>query len=431
MRNLWVILLFWLLALVFALNTGRELAYDLFYFITGVIVIALLWAWGNLRGLELRRTPRLQRTQVGKYFEEAIVLNNRSRIPKLWVEVRDFSDLPGHHVSRVVNSLRGHTDARWQARTLCYYRGRFTLGPVVLTSGDPLGLFRFRREAPAVTPLLVIPATVEIPDFSPPTGYLAGGEVIHRRTPYVTTTVSGVRDYAPGDSINRIHWASTARTGRLISKEFELDPLADVWIFLDMHRDSQAEREDNGHPDEDDPLPWMHRQDVRVKLPPSTVEYSVTIAASLAQYFLRRDRSVGFLGYGQSREVIQPDRGERQMDRLMEVLAVIDAEGSIPIGQVLAGEAMNLGRHTMLVTITPSTDSEWVAVLRGLRVRGIHGIGVLLAGRTFGPAPDYAPVLADLQTSNVPTYLVKYGDDLAAVLGRLSSGGAGARAPMR
>ena len=89
--------------------------------------------------------------------------------------------------------------------------------------------------------LVVTPATVDLPGFSPPTGYLPGGESVHRRTPYITSSVSGIRDYVPGDSINRIHWASTARTGRLISKEFELDPLADVWMFLDMYEDAHAE----------------------------------------------------------------------------------------------------------------------------------------------------------------------------------------------
>jgi hypothetical protein len=55
-------------------------------------------------------------------------------------------------------------------------------------------------------------------------GLLSGGEALRRRTHYVTTNASGVRDYAPGDSFSRIHWRSTARRNRLIVKEFELDP---------------------------------------------------------------------------------------------------------------------------------------------------------------------------------------------------------------
>jgi uncharacterized protein (DUF58 family) len=419
----------WLGLLVFALNTGRSLAWDLFYFVTAVILLALWWAWANLRGLQLRRVTRPHRSQVGRYLEESLELTNNSRWPKLWVEVRDFSDVPSHQISRVVNSLHSRATSRWQARTLCRLRGRFTLGPLTLTSGDPLGLFRFSKLSPGTLPLIVVPATIAIPQFSPPSGYLAGGEVIHRRTPYTTTSVSGVREYAPGDAFNRIHWRSSARAGRLISKEFELDPLADVWIFLDMHDGAQAESAWSYEPE--DPMAWMHHSSAhKLELPPSTIEYGVTIAASLAQHFIRLDRAVGFLSYAGSREVIQPDRGERQLDRMLEVLAVIQAEGHVPLAQVLATEGARLGRHTTLVVVTSSSDSQWVGGLRGLRARGVHGIGILMAARTFGPAADWTEALAELQFTGLPAYLVRRGDDLQTALSQpvsMSGPGGGAR----
>jgi len=419
----------WAAALAFALSTGRDLAFNLFYFISGVIALALFWAWSNRRGLTLKRAVRTQRSQVGKYFGEMLELNNNSRWPKLWVEVYDASNLPGHQVSRVVNSLGRHSTFRWQVRTLCRRRGRYTLGPVILTSGDPLGIFRFSWPIPQTTSLVVSPPTVEIPHFSPPTGYLAGGETLRRRTPYITASVAGVRDYVPGDSYNRIHWPSTARTGRLISKEFELDPLADVWIFLDMYGDAHAEAPYAEPEEEDALLPWLTRRSERWTLPPSTVEYSVTIAASLAQHFLQADREVGFLSYADSRQVVQPDRGERQLSRLLEVLAVIQPRGRVPLAQVLAGEGASLGRHVTLIVITPSTDSRWVTMLRNLRARGVQGAAVLLAARTFGPAPDWTPIVAELQSSGVTAYLVKNGDDLVAALGQPISGLG--RGPMR
>lgn len=421
MRRAWGVLVLWALALVFALASGRDLAFNLLYFITGVIGVALFWAWANQRGLILKRQARAHRAQVGKYFEETLELVNRSRWPKLWVEVHDGSDLPGHHVSRVVNSLSWRASSRWQVRTLCRRRGRFTLGPIWLTSGDPLGIFRFTRPAPQTVSLVVTPAVVDIPQFSPPTGYLPGGEAMHRRTPYVTASVSGVRDYVPGDSFNRIHWPSSARTGRLISKEFELDPLADVWIFLDMYQDAHAEAPWVEEEDSQ-PLPWLSRRAEKIDLPPSTVEYGVTIAASLINHFLRADREVGFLSHAEGREVVQPDRGERQLSRLLEVLAVIQPLGRLPIAQVLASDGATLARHTTLIVITPSTDARWVTVLRGLRARGVHGVGVFLAARTFGPAPDWSPLLGDLQASGLPAYRVNYGDDLSQALSRLSSG---------
>ena len=125
----------------------------------------------------------------------------------------------------------------------------------------------------------------------------------------------------------------------------------------------------------------------------------------------------------ETRELIQPDRGERQLSRLLEILAVIQATGHIPLAQVLAGEGARLARHTTLIVITSSTDHRWVTALRGLRARGVHGVAVLMAGRTFGPAPDWAPILADLQSTGLPTYLVKCDDDLGLALGQSQANG--------
>ena len=417
-RSSWGVFILWVLALAFALGTGRRVAFNLLYFMTGVIVIALLWTLANVRGLSIQRATRSQRSQVGKYFEESLQITNRSRWPKLWVEVHDFSTLPGHQAGRVVNGLGHGVTVGWQVRTLCQQRGRFTLGPLLYTTGDPLGIFQITRQVPGVTSIVVTPAVYPIPEFSPPSGYLPGSETTRRRTPYITASVSGVRDYAPGDGFNRIHWPSTARTGRLISKEFELDPLADLWIFLDMHEEAQVASP--WTPEGMEPLARISRRADRVELPPSTEEYGVTIAASLAQHFLQLDREIGFLSYADTREVIQPDRGERQLGRVLEVLAVMQARGHIPLAQVLATEGAHLARHTTLVVITPSVDPRWVAALRGLRARGVQGVGVLLAAHTFGPAPDWEPVQAELQASGLPSYLVKRGDDLAVALTQLS-----------
>ena len=180
-RSSWGIFIIWALALAFALGTGRRLAFNLLYFITGVIVIAIFWTLANVRGLSLKRVTRSQRSQVGKYFEETVEIANRSRWPKLWVEVQDFSTLPGHQAGKVVNGLGRKTTVGWQVRTLCQQRGRFILGPLSYTTGDPLGIFRVSRQVHGVTSLVVTPAVYPIPEFSPPSGYLPGSETTRRR----------------------------------------------------------------------------------------------------------------------------------------------------------------------------------------------------------------------------------------------------------
>lgn len=420
MRRSWWFILLWLLSVAFAVfvaERNRTIAWTIAYLFTGIVVISFVWSWLNLRSVRIGRYTRARRSQVGRMAEEQFEVINAGRLPKLWLEVRDRSELPQHDASRVLNSLGPRRRRRWLVRTVCTQRGRFRLGPLTLYSSDPLGLFPRKRELPFTSAMIVYPATLDLPGFTPPMGMLPGGDAMRRRTHYVTTNVSGVRDYVPGDSFNRIHWRSTARTGRLIVKEFELDPTADIWIVLDLDR--YAHVASPWTPPDQDAGPALLRQErPKLTLPPSTMEYAVTVAASLARHFVLQDRSVGFVAHAGHRELIQPDRGERQLSKILETLAVVNATGEIPFAQVLTSEMEHLPRHTTVLAITPSSDPTWVAAMRGIRRRGIHGMGVLLAANTFGSAPSYVDTLAELLASAIPTHLIFHGQDIPIALSR-------------
>jgi uncharacterized protein (DUF58 family) len=287
---------------------------------------------------------------------------------------------------------------------------------MLLSSSDPFGFFPMERELAATSNVVVYPMTFDIQQFALPIGVLPGGDALRRRTHYVTTNASGVRDYAPGDSFSRIHWRSTARRDRLIVKEFELDPLADIWIYADMaafsHVYGRKESDNRLAPGE---LPiWMRQQEF--KLPETTEEYTVAIAASLSQYFLRRDRAVGLLAYGQTHELIQPDRGERQLNRILETLAVLRAHGQIAVEDALHAEVKLFPRGTTLIVITTTTSERWLTTAQQLTRRGLRLVSVMVDPESFGGRRSSAPLASMLQASGMVTYLVNSGDNLTQVL---------------
>lgn len=420
-RRFGIILTLCLISFVAALTvpgeTGRYLFYKLTYLLAGILVLSYLWSWSSVRWLDFSRRPRTRRSEVGKLVEEWFQARNRSLIPKLWVEIQDESDLPGHHASRVLSTLGAHQWRRWTVRTTCWQRGRFRLGPTTIVSGDPFGLFQKQRRIEDTATLVVYPAMVDLTTFAQPLGQLPGGDAVRRRTHHITTNVSSVRDYAPGDSFNRIHWLSTARKDRLIVKEFELDPSADVWIFLDMEATVQGGQREEINVDEEGPALLRARR-TQSRLMPITEEYGVTIAASLAKYFCTRNRAVGLVAYGQRREVLQADRGQRQLAKILETLAVIRAQGLSSLAQVLAVESKHLRRGTTLLIITPSTDRRWVLTARDLARRGLRSIAVLLDAQSFGREADPQTLVAELAASHIPSCIIRRDDDLRIALSR-------------
>lgn len=403
----------WLLInvlLIIGISTGRTVFFNLAYLFVGLILLSLLWSWLAVRGVRMGRRTRTRRSQVGRNFTEYFSVRNAFFLPKIWLEVRDHSDLPGHKASHVVPSLLPRQEYEWRVDTQCIVRGEFQLGPMTVISGDPFGLFMTPRQINASERMIVYPRSVPISQFRLPVGMMSGGEPQRHITQNITTNAAGVRDYVPGDSINRVHWKSTARRNKIIVKEFEIDPLVDIWMFIDFSSESLVEEASiQRFGDMGPAIPSS------TGIPPSTEEYAVVIASSLTTYFLDIERALGFVAYTPSREVYQPERGFRQQTRILETLAVARSQSELSMKQMLTLETPKLTRGATVIIITSSLDDSWIAELNVLTRRGIRPMCVYINPTSFGGYSS-DEVRGRLNLMKVPTLVVNQGDNLSAAL---------------
>lgn len=421
LRRVWLLVVMWAILANLAYLTNRDIFFRLSYLIVIVVIGAFLWALYSVQSFRLERQLLTPRAQVGSVAEERFFATSTGRLPKLWIELLDDGTLPGHPVGRVLSSMSPRVRYSWSVRSVCRLRGRFRLGPLSISSGDPFGLFIFHRPlSNSERAIVVYPLTVDLPRFAPSLGNLRGGDARYQRTHFVTTNVSGTREYAPGDSFNRIHWRSTARYDRLIVKEFEIDPTSDVWIMLDMERGihSGAWYEQAWYDRELTDL-WL--EDRVARLAPNTEEYAVTCAASIAKHYLGKQRAVGLAVSNHAHTFAHPDRGERQLSRILELLAVVESDGMEPFASLLARETATLNRNISLVLVTPSPESDWIHFAQDLRRRGFHVIAVVVDAGTFGLNVDFGPTLGELAASGILTYPVRQGDDLRNALSQQRS----------
>ncbi len=397
-RTLTLVLLILLTCVFVAFGTGFWLLFRLVYIIAMAVPAAWLLVWWNTRDIDAEVDRKTARAQVGQEAQEIIEVRNKSFLPKVWLEVEDPSDLPGHRSKRVV-IVPPRRSRNWVVNTPLRRRGLFDWGPLRLTAVDPFGLFRRVREIGGQQQILVYPQVVDLPHFQAPPANLPGEGRFRKRTHYITPNASGIREYAPGDAFNRIHWRSTARTGELMVKTFELDPASDIWVILDLERRVNAGREEE-----------------------STEEYGVRIAASVARHYIVNNRPVGLMTFGRDLRVLEPERGQQQLTRILETLAMAYAVGDAPLGNLLMEEQRRFGRHTTLVVITSATDDHWLTAIQSLTQRGVRAAVVLLDPSTFGS--DRSPLLlyGQLTASDIMTYVVRKGDDLGLALSPTATG---------
>ncbi len=391
--------------------------YRLMYISVLLIVVSWVWAFLSIRGLRLKRIGRGFRQQLGDVFEEHFEISNSVPIFRLWLEVRDKSTLPGSSGSRVFSWIGGREVRTYSSYTLLTQRGEFDLGPTELYSGDPFGLFAFYKSIQTFNSVLVLPYFVRLNSFPFPPGILSGGRIQQLKTPEVTPHAAGVREYAPGDALKRIHWPSTARRERFMVKEFDQDPQADVWILLDAQQSVHFSQEDEMVIPSADRF-WLWKNRYQFSLPSDTFEYSVSIAASIANYFLRQGLAVGMISYGQISMALAAERGERQQTKILENLAFLKNEGSLPLFGLVEAQVAHLPRGSIVVMVTASGHDTVALAADALHQRRMKPVVVLVDGISFGGTDGVDNLAQLLKQRRIPVNVVKKGVDLRLVLER-------------
>ena len=409
-----LVALLFIIGLIGSFISGTAVYSRLLYLSLLIVLVAFLWMRLSVVGLKIHRRTRLQKAGAGDVFEEHFEIHNTSPFISFNAEIINESKLPGASGSRLLTRIGGHRTITYLSRTYLTQRGRFPLGPTIVLSGDPFGLFHISRQFPAEESLVVLPTIYEITGFPAAPGLLPGGRTIRRKSSDVTPHAASVREYAPGDPLKSIHWPTTARRGKLMVKEFEQDPQAEVWIFLDLQEGVHYEKPYTP------PLFFatqlLYGRPPQFILPPASLEYAISIAATLSHYFIGQKRAVGLVAAGRNATVIPAERSNRQESKILETLAYLDDDGDLSLAAVVPMQARQLTTGSTIILITPEVRSEIVSAAEDLQRRGLHPIVVLLDPDTFGGPPGADQLAKTLISHSVPVCRVRCENDLTQTL---------------
>lgn len=409
------VLLIFAAGVIGTLVNGAEFYVRLLYLGSLLIIIAWVLRMISLNGMKVERQARSLRGSVGDIFEEHFEVANTSKLPKLWLEVSNESSVPNATGSRLITLLRAGQKRSYTARTWLTNRGGFLLGPTKITSGDPFGIFRVSRVFPASSRLMVLPMIYRVNQFLSPPGLLPGGKAIRRKSIDITPHAAGVREYIPGDPMKRIHWPTSIRRDQLMVKEFEQDPQAEVWLFLDMYKSVHFARSRDELTSPVDDLFLLRRP--KFKLTRSTLEYSISITASLAHYFLEQRRSVGLVtSLGHTYKVIPAERSERQEAKILEELAFLQAESTFTLPSLVTAQMGQLPQGSSAILVTPMIWSELLIAVDSLQRRKLRPVVVLLMAESFGNRTGNENLAQSLEERNVPVCRVYCDADLSETL---------------
>ncbi len=385
---------------VAAFSTGIDFLFFLVYLLGGLVIGSWLFARLGLRGVRAGYQVINPRTHVGEVLQAIYRVENPTPWPKPWLELWNDTTLPASLPGRVIG-VRARATRQWLAKVTLARRGSYRLGALRVRTGDPFGLFSSEVLVGQPTNIIVFPKVEALPYWRLPPSPVDGTTSARRQFEASSPLVSSIRPYVHGDAINRIHWLSSVRHNELQVKEFDLEQAADLWIILDLDRAAHAGIGDG-----------------------ASVEAAVSAAASVGLQTLSENRAVGLTASARRLHLLQPDRGPRVEQKILHLLANVQADGGQPLAEVLLGVLPQLRRGMTLCIITGSTDRDWVRGLAGLRRRGVGSVVILLDRASYVGRDDdesraeLAAVRHALAEYDVEHHLLRSGDDLAEALGR-------------
>lgn len=268
-------------------------------------------------------------------------------------------------------------------------RGRYPIGPGRLVGAEPLGLGRLELAVSASHTVVVVPR-VPVVD----TLFRDGGRrgVDGRRAlvgrggaePY------GVREYEDGEPLRAVHWASSARRGRLMVRELQDVPDDEAIVLLDLDARGVA-----GPPGR------------------SSVDEAVRIAAGIVRTSAARGRRGVLVVAGREPARIAVASLGRDWEDALTTLAEAEPTAEACTVDVLRDGGRTLGRAA-LTLVTARGAEPFAEELEGRPGASL----VVVDAPTYAgaPASPAAPALLRLAARGVPVAVVHHGDDLTAAL---------------
>ena len=320
-----------LLAAALGVDTSRSMAYQLFALAAGLLLFGLLAAMLDHLRVDITvhlppvasagvpMTVRYTLTNRGKRTLTGFTVRERMRpmilqpgatpdraalANRLRAALRGPPDCTVRPATP--EPLRAGTTASGMIEIVPRVRGRLRIDAWVAQRADPLGLVLAESVSVAKDETIVLPRRYRIPELALP-GHRrqqAGG-VSFANSIGDSEEFIGLRDYRAGDSLQKIHWKSFARTGKPVVKEYRDEYFERHALALDTCVGG-----------------------VDAAAFPAVFEEAVAIAASFAYAVDTRESLLDFLFVGDAVHVTTAGRGHVQPLDLLKAIACVQASAS-------------------------------------------------------------------------------------------------------
>lgn len=326
-------------------DTDRSMAYQSFTFL--LALLGLSACWGVFFRGRFRASWRLPPFgTVGQPLPCSMTIENLGASLQSGLsaapEQEDGEDSP----ARDLPDLPPGASCETAGELLPRRRGKMRLSGVRVAKPDPMGLVLALRRVRAEASVLVLPRRYPVPPLVLPGSrrYQRGGVAAAASVGESQEFVS-MRDYRPGDPLRKIHWRSWAKAGKPMVKEYQDEYFVRHALVLDTSGPGGQ-----------------------------VFEEAVSVASSFAASTVTQDSLLDLLFIGARSYCFTAGRGLGSPERLLEVLACVEACPGKPLQELRGAVARRAAGLSGCVCVLLGYDEERRDFVRYLRSMGVQAL---------------------------------------------------------
>lgn len=233
-RILWLLLLIGSIVLISL--QGGTISYGIFFFLLSIPVVSFLYLIAVLIQFRIYQSLDSRVITAGVPMKYDFTLNNEGWLPISCLKVelyQDFSYVTDIPQQKEFELLPGESHT-FETTMVCKYRGVYRVGVRKIILRDFLKLFTLKYSVQGALEAIVYPRIPEEDEYAAREEEL---KVLQRENTFKREQMDNVvREYLPGDSIRRIQWQATAKSGKLQSRKEIGEERNNVFLFLDTQR---------------------------------------------------------------------------------------------------------------------------------------------------------------------------------------------------
>ena len=272
-----------------------------------------------------------------------------------------------HVPERPVPALAPGATAEIRVEAQALKRGVAHSHGVIVGRSEPLGLIKALARVPRRANLIVLPRRYALPPLTLPGSrrYQPGGVTLATSVGDSEEFV-GLRDYRPGDPLQRIHWKSFARAARPIVKEYQDEYFERHALVLDTFVSRESDR---------------------------LFEEAVSIAASFAYTIDTRECLLDLMFIGAEAYTYTAGRGQMQPASLLEILAGVQPCRDKPFSALANAVLSRRQALTGCICILAGWDEARAGFIRQLQSRGVATRAIAVCPAPVADPPPWLLVV--------------------------------------